>query len=41
LVVGVLVSLFYKETAPRKVGHGKAESSLDRLEDQIGGVAGA
>ncbi|MDB5458521.1 MAG: transporter, partial [Caulobacteraceae bacterium] len=41
LVVGVLVSLFYKETAPRKVGRSEAESALDRLEDEIGGVAGA
>ena len=41
LVVGIVVSLFFKETAPRKVGRGAAESALDRLEDQIGGVAGA
>jgi MFS family permease len=41
LVVGVLVSLFYKETAPRKAGRSEAESALDRLEDEIGGVAGA
>jgi MFS family permease len=39
LIVGVLVSLFYKETAPRKVGAGANESALDKLEDQIGGVA--
>jgi predicted MFS family arabinose efflux permease len=35
LAVGVVVSLFYKETAPRfaKAGHG-AESELDKFEDQ-------
>jgi hypothetical protein len=37
----VVVSLFYQETAPRKVGRGAAESALDRLEDKVGGVAGA
>ncbi len=41
LMVGVVVSLFYKETAPRKVGHGAAESALDQLEDKVGGVASA
>jgi len=40
LAVGVLVSAFYKETAPRKVGHSAAESALDKLEDKVGGVAG-
>lgn len=41
LVVGVIVSLFFKETAPRKVGRGAAESALDQLEDKVGGVASA
>jgi MFS family permease len=41
LVVGVVISLFYKETAPRKVGRGPAESALDKLEDEVGGVASA
>ncbi|MGZ3274992.1 MAG: MFS transporter [Caulobacteraceae bacterium] len=41
LVVGVIVSAFYRETAPRKVGHTAAESALDKLEDEVGGVAGA
>lgn len=41
LIVGVIVSLFYKETAPRLVGRSEAESALDKLEDEIGGVAGA
>jgi MFS family permease len=41
LVVGTIFSLFYKETAPRKVGRGKAESALDKLEDDVGAVAGA
>jgi predicted MFS family arabinose efflux permease len=36
LVIGVIVSLFYKETAPRKVGHGAAELAIDRLEDEAG-----
>jgi MFS family permease len=41
LIVGVLVSLFYKETAPNKVGHSGAESDLDKLEDTLGEAAGA
>lgn len=41
LVVGMIVSALYRETAPRKVGHGEAESALDKLEDKVGGVAGA
>ena len=41
LVAGVIVSAFYRETAPRKVGRGAAESALDKLEDEVGGVAGA
>ena len=41
LVAGVIVSFLYRETAPRKVGHGAAESALDKLEDEVGGVAGA
>jgi MFS family permease len=41
LVVGVVISAFFKETAPRKVGHTTAESALDKLEDKIGGVASA
>ena len=41
LVAGVIVSAFYRETAPRKVGHSAAESALDKLEDKVGGVAGA
>jgi len=41
LLLGVVVSAFYKETAPRKVGRGEAESALDKLEDEVGGVAGA
>lgn len=39
LLLGVVVSLFYKETAPRKVGHSQAESELDRLEDRLEGAA--
>jgi MFS family permease len=39
LIVGVFVSLFYKETAPRKVGKGAGESAIDQLEDKIGAVA--
>jgi predicted MFS family arabinose efflux permease len=41
LVAGVLVSLFYKETAPRKVGHSGAESDLDKLEETVVEAAGA
>lgn len=41
LVVGVVISALFKETAPRKVGHTTAESALDKLEDKIGGVASA
>lgn len=41
LVAGVVVSALYRETAPRKVGHSAAESALDKLEDEVGGVAGA
>jgi len=41
LVMGMIVSAFFKETAPRKVGHGEAESALDRLEDEVGSVTGA
>jgi MFS family permease len=41
LLVGVVVSLFYKETAPRKAGHGGAKSALDQLEDKVAGVVGA
>lgn len=39
LIAGVVVSLFYKETAPGKIGKGAEESALDLLEDKIGGVA--
>jgi MFS family permease len=38
LVVGTIVSLFYRETAPRKVGRSADESALDQLEDRVGGV---
>jgi MFS family permease len=41
LIVGVLVSLFYKETAPNKVGHSGAESDLDKLEETLGEAASA
>ena len=39
LLLGVVFSLFYKETAPRKVGHSQAESELDKLEDELEGPA--
>jgi predicted MFS family arabinose efflux permease len=39
LVVGIIVSLFYKETAPRKVGRSADESALDQLEDEVGGIS--
>jgi hypothetical protein len=38
LLLGALISLFYRETAPRKA---KAVSQLDKLEEDLGGsVAG-
>jgi MFS family permease len=41
LVAGVIISLFYKETAPIKVGKNEQESPLDQLEDRIGAITGA
>ncbi|MGI4880892.1 MAG: MFS transporter [Janthinobacterium lividum] len=41
LVVGAVVSLFYRETAPSKVGKGDGESPLDKLEDRVGEVTAA
>jgi hypothetical protein len=39
LVVGIIVSLCYKETAPRKISRSADESALDQLEDKVGGVS--
>ena len=40
LVTGAIISLFYKETAPIKVGKNEDESPLDKLEDLVGPITG-